>query len=57
MAIDDGFDHDRLALALRCVLYTLLAGVALLYLPSLTDYNTPKSVLFLILTSVLAAGF
>ena len=58
MAIDDGFDQkDRLALALRCVLYTLLAGVALLYLPSLTDYNTPKSVLFLILTSVLAAGF
>ena len=58
MAIDDGFDQkDRLALALRCVLYTLLAGVALLYLPSLTDHNTPKSVLFLILTSVLAAGF
>ena len=58
MATDvDNPGVDRFALFLRCVLYTLLVGVALVYLPSLTDYNTPKSVLFLILTSVLAAGF
>ena len=48
---DDGF-----ARVLRGVLSALLLGVTLVYLPSLSDYSTPKSVLFLILTSVLAAG-
>ncbi len=57
MAIDTPSPpDDRFSLVLRCVLYALLTGVALVYLPSLSDYSTPKTVLFLILTSVLAAG-